>query len=106
MRARMTELADWVVADSHVSRSGDCARSIHASPGFPTTSISTIYKGLRAHARVRRLRLMWSGIGKKAAHLLEARDVFAAVPGLELVLVVDEPPSCLPELRRRRRAGR
>ncbi|HEX6164187.1 MAG TPA: glycosyltransferase, partial [Vicinamibacterales bacterium] len=55
---------------------------------------------LRAHREGGPLRLIWSGIGKKAAHLLEAVDAFAAVPGLELLLVVDETPSCLPELER------
>ena len=33
-------------------------------------------------------------------HLLSLCDVFRTLPDAELVLVVDEPPACLPELSR------
>lgn len=96
---RMTTLADWVVADSStlaavISRLTDKVTWIPDNVNFD------VYKGLRRHEPGRGLRLIWSGVGKKAAHLLEARDAFAAVPDLELLLVVDEAPAGLTELQR------
>ena len=96
---RMTALADHVVADS--SRLAAVIRPINPRVTWIPDNVDVgIYKGIRRHDPDTRLRLIWSGIGKKAAHLLEARDAFGALPGLDLTLVVDEPPPCLRELER------
>jgi glycosyltransferase involved in cell wall biosynthesis len=94
---RMTALADHVVADS--SRLAEVIAPINPNVTWIPDNVNVgIYKGIRRHDPEPRLRLIWSGIGKKAAHLLEAREALASVPGLELTLVVDETPSCLREL--------
>jgi len=96
---KITALADWVVADS--SNIAEVITPINPNVTWIADNVNfAIYKGIRAHKSSGPMRLIWSGVGKKAAHLLEARDAFAAVPGLELVLVTDEAPSCLPELER------
>ena len=96
---RMTTLADWVVADS--TYLAEVIARLNPRVTWIADNVNLeIYKGLRRHSAAAPLRLIWSGIGKKAAHLLEAKDAFAAVPGLELVIVTDEPPSCLAELER------
>src|SRR4029077_6251967 len=45
------------------------------------------------------VRLVWSGVAKKAAHLLEIRQALSGLAGIELVLVSDREADCLPELR-------
>jgi glycosyltransferase involved in cell wall biosynthesis len=93
----ITAMADWVVADS--SRLAGVIAAINPRVTWIPDNVNLeVYRGIRRHERRDRLRLIWSGIGKKAAHLLEARDAFAAIGDAELVLVVDEPPACLPEL--------
>jgi glycosyltransferase involved in cell wall biosynthesis len=96
---RITAMADWVVADS--SNLASVIAPINPKVTWIPDNVDfDTYAGIRAHAPRQQLRLIWSGVGKKAAHLLEARDAFAAVPGLELVLVTDEAPACLPDLER------
>ena len=94
---RMTAMADWVVADSSNLKSVIAPINPNVT-WIPDNVNVDRYAGIRAHDARECLQLIWSGVGKKAAHLLEARDAFAAVPGLELVLVTDEPPACLPDL--------
>jgi glycosyltransferase involved in cell wall biosynthesis len=95
---RMTTLADWVVADSSFLEQR--IRTINPRVTWiPDNVDARIYHGTRMH-RDGRLRLVWSGIGKKAAHLLLIVDVLAELRDAELVLVTDEPPSCLAELER------
>jgi glycosyltransferase involved in cell wall biosynthesis len=96
---RMTALADWVVADSS-NLAAVIAKLTSKVTWIPDNVNFDIYKGIRAHAAGAPMRLIWSGMSKKAAHLLEAREAFAAVPGLELALVVDETPAGLAELER------
>ena len=96
---RMTTLADWVVADSS-NLEGVIRRINPRVTWIPDNVDTAIYSGRRAHVNRGALRLIWSGIGKKAAHLLEAVDAFAAIKNAELVLVVDEEPECLPILKK------
>lgn len=95
---RMTSLADCVVADStYLERQ---IRPINPRVSWiPDNVNAAIYRGARDH-RAGPLRLVWSGIGKKAAHLLLIVDVLASLRDVELILVVDEAPACLPELER------
>ena len=95
---RMTTLADWVVADS--SNLERVIRPINPRVTWiPDNVDMSVYQGQRAHAARDTVRLIWSGIGKKAAHLLEAVEAFKAIGGAELVLVVDSAPDCLPQLQ-------
>jgi glycosyltransferase involved in cell wall biosynthesis len=95
----MTQFADWVVADSSYLQSV-IRRITDRVSWIPDNVNLDIYGGERVHAQRTSLQLVWSGIGKKAAHLLLIADVLASLPNLELVLVVDEPPPCLPDLER------
>ena len=95
----MTRLADWVIADSTVL-AGVIARFNSRVTWVPDNVDMRVYSGERVHAASSTLRLAWSGIGKKAAHLLSIVDALRSVPHLELILSVDEPPECLPELQR------
>jgi glycosyltransferase involved in cell wall biosynthesis len=54
--------------------------------------------GRRSKGR-RPLRLVWSGMAHKARHLLVVRDVLSSVNGLELLIVSNEPPEALAELK-------
>jgi len=94
---RMTQLADWVVADS--SYLEGVIRPLNPNVTWIPDNVDTsVYRGLRQH-RVGPLRLVWSGIGRKAGHLLDIRDVLAELADAELTLVVDDPPECLPALQ-------
>jgi glycosyltransferase involved in cell wall biosynthesis len=93
----MTTLADWVVADS--SYLAAIVREITPRVTWVPDNVDlSVFAGVRAHAPGRRVRIVWSGVSKKAAHLREIRDVLADVPGIELVLVSDAEPSGLGDL--------
>jgi glycosyltransferase involved in cell wall biosynthesis len=92
----MTTTADWVVADSSYLKS--VIEPLNAQVTWIPDNVNTaIYGGVRDH-RDGTLHLVWSGIGKKAAHLLAIRDVLQALEDVDLTLVVDEAPDFLPEL--------
>lgn len=93
----ITERADHVVADS--SYLLGVVEALNArSTWIPDNVHTGVYRGLRSHRPRRPLRLVWSGVAQKAAHLLEAADAFADVAGLELVLVADRPPEAMAAL--------
>ena len=94
----MTTLADWVVADSSYL-AGVIGRLTSRVQCISDNVDLDVYQGARTHASADVVRLVWCGIGKKATHLLLIKDVLANLNGVELVLVVDEPPACLAELR-------
>jgi glycosyltransferase involved in cell wall biosynthesis len=90
----MTRRADWVVADSSYLRS--IIEPLNPRVTWIPDNVDTArYAGVRDHRSGGPLRLVWSGVGKKAAHLLEIRDVLAALRDVELVLVSDEPPEVM-----------
>jgi glycosyltransferase involved in cell wall biosynthesis len=93
----MTRLADWVVADS--TELGDLIRRFtsHVSV-IPDNVNLDVYSRVRRHTDTRPVTLVWSGVSKKAAHLLLLTDVFKKIDGIELVLVTDGRPECLAEL--------
>jgi glycosyltransferase involved in cell wall biosynthesis len=94
----MTTIADRVVADSSYLRQ-IIARFNPRVQWIADNVDTSVYSGARQHGASRPVKLVWSGVGKKAAHLLLIKDVLAQMDGVELVLVVDEAPACLPELR-------
>lgn len=95
----MTELADWVVADSSyllevVRRYTDEASWI------PDNVDLGLFGRRRRHRDLPSVRLVWSGVAKKARPLLGIRDALAALPSAELVLVSDAVPGELPQLEK------
>jgi glycosyltransferase involved in cell wall biosynthesis len=96
---RMTTAADWVIADStYLSRIIEPLNP--RVTVIPDNVDLSVYKGVRRHRQEHPIRLVWCGVGKKAAHLLVISDVLSSLPNVELVLVVDSRPECLPELER------
>jgi glycosyltransferase involved in cell wall biosynthesis len=93
----MTQLADRVVADSSYIASIASKFSPRVT-WIPDVVNLDVYGGVRTHEARRPVRLIWSGVGKKAAHLLEIAPALARLRGVELVLVSDTPPPCLSEL--------
>jgi glycosyltransferase involved in cell wall biosynthesis len=94
----LTGLADHVVADSTYLRA-----VVEPINGRVTWIPDNVDLRVYRRGRPRRstgspLRLVWSGVAQKAAHLLEAADAFASVPGIELTLVADRPPEAMAEL--------
>jgi len=95
----MTRAADWVVADSTYLE-GVISKITPRVTWIPDNVNLDVYGAVGRYEAVRPVRLVWSGVGKKAAHLLDIRDVLARLDGFELVLVTDTPPDCLAELER------
>lgn len=96
---RMTRGADWVIADSTFI-AGVAEKHNRRVSWIPDSVDLTVYHGTREHRAGSPVRLIWSGVGKKAAHLLEAIDALAQVKGLSLTLVSDAVPDVLPQLER------
>jgi glycosyltransferase involved in cell wall biosynthesis len=97
----MTRLADWVVADSSyllgiVRKLNERASWI---PDNVDTSLFRPGRGRRARRGGRPLRLVWSGMARKAKPLLLVRDALAELRDAELVVVSNEEPPELGELR-------
>jgi glycosyltransferase involved in cell wall biosynthesis len=94
---RMTAIADLVVADSSYLRS--VIQPLNPRVVWiPDNVDPTVYRGHRRHAAGGPLRLVWSGIAKKAGHLLEIRDALAQLRDVELTLVADERPAVMDDL--------
>lgn len=92
----MTQLADWVVADSSyllqvVRKRTDLASCI---PDNVDTQLFRPPKRLSRDG----LRVVWSGMAAKARPLLDVRDALVAT-GAELIVVSNEEPAELAELR-------
>jgi glycosyltransferase involved in cell wall biosynthesis len=95
---RMTELADWVVADSEYLL--ERVRPLNANASWIPDNVDLrTFRGRRAHRARATTRLIWSGVAPKAAQLTVAIDAFASVPDLELVLVTNAEPAALTELQ-------
>ena len=95
---RMTTLADCVVADS--SYLEQRIRPINPRVVWIPDNVNLrIYRGVREHRRGP-LRLVWSGVGKKADHLFLIADVLAGLRDASLTLVTDEAPPGLAALER------
>jgi glycosyltransferase involved in cell wall biosynthesis len=93
----MTRHADWVVADSSYIAGITRKFNLHVT-WIPDNVNLEVYKGVKEHQPKERIRLVWSGVGKKAQHLLLIRDVLACLKNIELVLVVDDKPKIVRDL--------
>src|SRR2546421_2053325 len=96
----MTRLADWVVADSSYLL-GVVRKLNERASWIPDNVDTTLFRPPRGGRRRgdAPLRLVWSGMARKAKPLLLARDALAALRGAELVVVSNEEPPELAELR-------
>lgn len=94
---RMTERADWAVADSEYLLEQVAPLNERAT-WIPDNVDLRTFRGRREHVHGTRTRLIWSGVAQKAAPLTSIADALASVPGLELVLVSDAEPHVLREL--------
>lgn len=93
----MTREADHVVADS--SYIAEVARRHNPQVTcIPDNLDINLFRRLKPHVPVGNVRIAWSGVAKKADHLLMIREALAGLRGAELVLVSDEKPAVLPEL--------
>ena len=96
----MTRFADHVVADSTYLEG--VIRPLNANVTWIPDNVSLdVYSGERVHSSRSPVRLIWSGVSRKAAHLLEIGDVLAGRTGIELVVVSDRRPDCVGELETR-----
>ena len=92
----MTELADWVVADS--SYLLEVVRRINPrSSWIPDNVDLRIFRGLRQH-RAGPLRLVWSGMAQKAQPLEMVAGALSTLRGAELTVVSNQPPAVLAAL--------
>ncbi len=95
----MTRDADHVVADS--SYLADMARPHNPCVTWIPDNVDlNVFRRRRPHSDRNPVRIVWSGVAKKADHLLLIRDVLARLSGAELVLVSDERPAAADELGR------
>lgn len=95
----ITRMADSVVADS--SYLLDIVQELNERAVWIPDNVDTrIFRGLRRHVARRVTRLVWSGVAKKALHLLEIEGVLGDLEQVELVVVSDERPAVLAELER------
>src|SRR5919201_307511 len=97
----MTRIADWVVADSSYLL-GVVRKLNERATWIPDNVDTTLFRpgGRRRRRREGPLRLVWSGMARKAKPLLLAREAFTALDDAELVVVSNEEPTELAELRR------
>lgn len=93
----MTKLADWVVADSSYIK-GVAEQFNPNVTWIPDNVNLSIYKGQRAHTDTKPVRLIWSGISKKAQHLTLISSVLARLSDIELWLVSERKPTIIEEL--------
>src|SRR5919206_3314676 len=95
----MTRLADWVVADS--SYLLGVVRKLNERASWIPDNVDTrlFRPAWRARRGGRPLRLVWSGMARKAKPLLLVRDALAELRDAELVVVSNEEPAELAELR-------
>jgi glycosyltransferase involved in cell wall biosynthesis len=92
----MTQLADWVVADSSYLLQVVRKRTERAS-WIPDNVDTRLFRPPR-RGGTNALRVVWSGMAAKARPLLDVREALA-VAGAELIVVSNEEPAELTELR-------
>jgi glycosyltransferase involved in cell wall biosynthesis len=96
--AAMTSLADWVVADSTYLL-GVVRTLTERASWIPDNVDVGLFRPSHRRRRDGSLRLVWSGMARNAKPLLLARDAFASLGDAELVVVANEEPDELSELR-------
>jgi glycosyltransferase involved in cell wall biosynthesis len=94
----MTQLADWVVADSTYLL--DVVRRFNQKAScIPDNVDLRTFRGSRMH-RAGPLRIVWSGMAHKAAPLATIADALSQLPDAELTVVSNREPDVLEQLSR------
>jgi glycosyltransferase involved in cell wall biosynthesis len=93
----MTQVADWVVADSSYLL-GVVQRYTKSAGWIPDNVDLGLFGARRQDRGADRIRLVWSGMAKKARPLLSIREALATLPDAELVVVSEAAPAELAEL--------
>lgn len=94
----MTRLADWVVADSTYLL-GVVRRLTERASWIPDNVDTTLFRPPRQPRRDGPFRLVWSGMARKAKPLLLVREALSGLRDAELIVVSNEEPAELEELR-------
>jgi glycosyltransferase involved in cell wall biosynthesis len=95
----MAQNADCVVADS--TYLAGVIKKINSNVTcIPDNVDLRTFRPKKTHNAEDRVRLVWSGVAKKARHLLEIIEVLRALKNTELVIVSDRPPQALDALRK------
>lgn len=87
----MTRHADWVVADSSYL-AGIARKFASHVTWIPDNVDLDLFRGIKQHSPKNPVVLVWSGISKKASHLLMIQNALAQVENIELVLVSAQEP--------------
>lgn len=94
----MTQNADWVIADSSyiaaMAKKYACNVTI-----IPDNVNLNIYDCAKQHYKKNPLLIAWSGVAKKAQHLLLLKEVFKRLKGFKLLLVSEKFPPVIDELK-------
>jgi glycosyltransferase involved in cell wall biosynthesis len=93
----MTQLADWVVADSSYLL-GVVERYTDSAGWIPDNVDLGLFGARREHREGDRIRLVWSGMARKARPLLAISEALAKLPEAELVVVSESAPTELAQL--------
>jgi len=95
----MTTHADWVVADSTYLL--NVIQNYNTSVSWVPDNVDlNTFKGTRTHQDKHPIRLVWSGVSKKAQPLLFLLEVFESLQDVELVLVSDAHPDVIDTLHK------
>jgi len=87
----MTREANWIVADSTYLK--EIIEPINKRVTVVPDNVDmNVYGTVKNHQSKDHVRLVWSGVAKKAVHLTLITEAFQAFENLELVLVSDEEP--------------
>ncbi len=93
----MTQLADWVVADSTYLLK--VVRKLNANVSWIPDNVNmNLFPRARKHETSEVTRLIWSGVAKKAVHILTIVEALKDVKNVELVVVSECIPEALNEL--------
>lgn len=88
----MTELADWVVADSTYLLK--IVRKLNANASWIPDNVNmNLFPRARRHEVSGATRLVWSGVAKKAAHILTIVEALKDLSKIELFIVSE----CVPD---------
>lgn len=94
---KMTSMVDCCVGDS--TKICEKAGKFNSNTFWVPDNVDLdIFRFVKRHSPVSRVKIIWSGISFKANHLLFLKDVFKDLKGAELVLVSEKFPSVINEL--------
>jgi glycosyltransferase involved in cell wall biosynthesis len=94
---QMTQLANWVVADSTYLQ--NIIKELNPNTTWIPDNVDlSTFKGCRQHRKRNSIKLVWSGVAHKAHHLLEVKNVLKNFDNIEVVVVSNARPRIMSEL--------